>query len=63
MVLVKFDQAKETRLTTDASLYAIGAVLEQFCEGDVLAVGGWRPIAFYSRCLNKAEAKYSATKR
>lgn len=42
-------------LTTDASNFAIGAVLAQ------LQAGKERPIAYLSRTLSKAEEKYSAT--
>ena len=44
----------ETRLHTDASDTAVGAVLEQLIDGI------WTPISFFSRKLHPAEAKYSA---
>ncbi len=50
------DQAPTT-LTTDASDTAIGAVLEQECQGVR------RPIAFYSKKLQPAETRYSAFDR
>lgn len=51
------DFSKEFVLTTDASLYAIGAVLSQ---GEV---GKDLPIAYASRTLNKAETNYSTIER
>lgn len=44
-------------LTTDASNYAIGAVLTQMVDGKE------RPIAYLSRTLTEAEEKYSATSK
>ena len=46
-----------TCVTTDASNTAIGAVLEQFIEGQ------WKPVSFFSKKLNPAELKYSAFDR
>lgn len=43
---------------TDASAYGLGVVLLQE-EGD----GRWRPVAFASRVLNKAERNYAPTER
>ncbi len=48
-----FDAAAKTHLTCDASHTGLDAVLEQFQK----AV--WTPIAFASRFLNAAEARYS----
>ena len=54
--LPKFD--REFHLSTDASKYALGAVLEQISDsGDLL------PIAYLSRNLNKAEINYSVTEK
>ncbi|KAJ8358385.1 hypothetical protein AAFF_G00010440 [Aldrovandia affinis] len=44
-------------LTTDASDYAVGAVLEQLVKGT------WRPLAFFSKQLRPNEKKYSAFDR
>ena len=44
-------------LTSDASDRAVGAVLEQFKQGQ------WQPLAFFSRQLRNAELKYSAFDR
>ena len=46
------------RLTTDASEYGIGGVLEQKQIG-----GDWKPILYLSRSLRKGEKRYSATER
>lgn len=40
-------------LVTDASDYALGAVVQQFVDG------AWQPLAFHSRKLTQAEQKYS----
>lgn len=47
------DFAKPFRLTTDASNFALGAVLSQISGSDDL------PIAYASRTLNESEQKYS----
>ena len=44
-------------LTSDASDRAVGAVLEQFKQGQ------WQPLAFFSRQLRNTELKYSAFDR
>ena len=51
------DASVNIRVTTDASQYAVGAVLEQQ-HGDV-----FRPVAFASRTLNSAEQRYAAHER
>lgn len=56
-VLIYPDFTKDFVLTTDASDYAIGAVLSQG------PVGKDRPIAYASRTLNKTEEKYSTTEK
>lgn len=55
LLLIYPDFDKPFILTTDASNYAIGAVLTQLVDGHE------RPIAYLSRTLSKAEEKYSAT--
>ena len=47
-----YDPALPTRVETDASAFAIGAVLSQLWEGR------WHPIAFMSRKLKGAELRY-----
>lgn len=56
-VLIYPDFSKEFILTTDASNYAVGAVLSQG------PVGKDRPIAYASRTLNKTEERYSTTEK
>lgn len=46
-----------TCLTVDASDLAIGGVLEQFLDGN------WKPLAFFSRKLDKAQKSYSTFDR
>lgn len=52
-LLAHFDVLKKCRLETDASDYAIAAVLSQ-----ANSEGHWHPIAFYSRKLIPAEVNY-----
>lgn len=52
-ILAYPDFAKPFKLTTDASMVAIGSVLSQ----------SGRPIAYYSRTLNSAERNYSTIER
>lgn len=56
-VLIYPDFSKEFLLTTDASDYAIGAVLSQG------PIGNDRPIAYASRTLNQTEERYSTTEK
>ena len=46
-----------TCITVDASDLAIGGVLEQFLDGN------WKPLAFFSRKLDKAQKSYSTFDR
>ena len=50
---------KPFRITTDASLTAIGGVLEQYDED----LNIWRPVRFGSKTLNEAERNYGASER
>ena len=47
----------ETSLTTDASKFAVGTVLEQFTAGQ------WTPASLFSKKLNSTECNYSAFDR
>lgn len=51
------DFSRQFNLTTDASNFAVGAVLSQG------PIGSDKPIAFASRTLNKSEEKYSAIEK
>lgn len=51
------DFSRPFMLATDASQYAVGAVLSQVFEGHE------HPVAYASRQLNNAEQKYAATER
>ena len=51
------DPQAETRLVTDASDIAAGAVLEQLIHNE------WKPIGFYSKMFSSAELKYCAYDR
>jgi hypothetical protein len=56
-VLRHYDPAAELRMETDASAYAISAILSQkLYAGEERA--GWYPIAFWSRKLIPAECNY-----
>ena len=57
-VLAHPDPQRQWTVQTDASGYAIGAVLSQMQED-----GTMRPVAYWSRKLNSAERNYSATER
>ena len=46
-----------TCITVDASDLAVGGVLEQFLDGN------WKPLAFFSRKLDKAQKSYSTFDR
>ena len=51
-VLAHFDESLPTKIHTDASHLGLGAALAQQADGEV------KPLAFLSRSLSKAEAKY-----
>jgi len=52
-ILMHFDDTRPTKLETDASDLALGAVLSQLCEDDK-----WHPVAFHSRKFSLAERNY-----
>jgi len=52
-VLVAPDLDKEMRVEADASEYITEGVLSMKCEDEK-----WRPVAFISKSLNKAEKNY-----
>jgi hypothetical protein len=52
-VLAMYDPRKPTRVETDASDYALGAILSQ--EGED---GKWRPVYYHSRKFSGAELNY-----
>ena len=52
-ILAHFDPRMRIRVETDASKYAIAAILSQLQED-----GQWRPVAFWSRKLIPAETRY-----
>lgn len=56
-VLIHPDYEKEFILTTDASDFAIGAVISQG------PIGKDRPVAYASRTLNRTEENYSTTEK
>lgn len=56
-VLRQYDPTRETRIITDASDYACGAVLAQRHEG------AWLPVCFASRTFSGAEKNYSVQEK
>ena len=52
-VLVTPDLDKEMRVEVDASDFATGGVLSMKCKDKK-----WRPVAYISKSLNKAERNY-----
>ena len=52
-VLTWYDPAAETKLTADASVYGLGAVLLQKHET------AWKPVAYASRSMTEAETRYA----
>lgn len=55
--LIQPDFSKDFYLNTDASTYAISAILMQKCGDNLL------PVSYFSKTLNKAERKYENLKR
>ena len=53
LVLVVSDLDKKMKVEANTSEYAMGGVLSMRCENDK-----WRPVAFISKFLNKAERNY-----
>jgi hypothetical protein len=53
-VLAHFHHEKPTRIETDASKYALGAILSQKQDDN-----HWHPVAYLSRKFNSAETRYS----
>jgi len=51
-ILTHFDDSRPTKLETDASDFALGAVLSQLCEDEK-----WHPVAFHSRKFSPAAIK------
>jgi len=52
-ILTHFDDTCPTKLETDASDFALGAVLSQLCEHEK-----WHPVAFHSRKFSPAQINY-----
>jgi len=52
-ILTDFDDTRPTMLETDASDFALGAVLSQVWEDEK-----WDPVAFHSRKFSPAEINY-----
>ena len=57
-MLTFYDHRKETRVTADASLQGLGAMMEQLSDS-----GDWRPVCFASRRLSETEGRYSNIER
>jgi len=53
LILTHFDETRPTKLETDASDFALGAVLSQLCEDE-----RWYPVAFHSQMFAPAEVNY-----
>ena len=52
--LAHYDASRDTKLSSDASSYGLGAVLRQKQED-----GLWRPVAYASRALSPTEQRYA----
>ena len=57
--LLVWSSRRKARVTTDASLVGVGALLEQFDEND----SQWKPVAYWSKKLLPAQTRYHATDR
>ena len=58
-MLVHFNPERPIRLETNASRFAIAAILSQLVPAGVLAEKAeWRPVAFYSKKMEPAERNY-----
>lgn len=57
-ILRMFDPLLRTRLETDASGFAIGAVISQLFHDPIHGRDDWHPIAFWSRKMTGAERNY-----
>ena len=53
-LLAHYDAQAKTKISADASLYGVGAVLLQSKDGST-----WQPVAFTSRALSETEARYA----
>jgi len=53
-ILTHFDDTRPTKLETDDSDFALGAVFSQLCEDEK-----WHPVAFHSRKFSPAEINYN----
>jgi len=53
-ILTHFDDTRPTKLETDVSDFALGAVLSQLCENEK-----WYPVSFHSRKFSPAEINYA----
>ena len=60
-LLTHWYEGKPVVISTDASQYAIGAVLKQIHIVDGVEVE--KPVAYYARCLKEAERRYGITAR
>ena len=52
-ILSLYDPGAETKLSSDASSYGLGAVLLQLHQG------GWKPVVYASRSLSETERRYA----
>ena len=57
--LAVWNSGRKARVTTDASLVGVGALLEQFDDDD----SQWKPVAYWSRKLLPPQTRYHATDR